>query len=367
MVMAKNLVVVLTSLLVCLALLEAATRIWLQALAPESTQARYRLYTDLKPQDLIWSSHHYLNYYPTPNYRNGPRYHNSLGYRGPEISETKPAGGYRIVALGGSTTYTEAVKDNKKTFTSQLERILRQQYGRANIEVINAGAGGYNSWESLINLQFRVLDLDPDLIIVYHGTNDVHARLVAPDAYRGDNSGARKQWAAPTIPYLVRHSYIARLMSDRLDYYRRPGLGAFVTAKTNLADFSGEEARSVEHLAVLTRNPPKFFERNLTNMIAVARAHGIDVILATWAHSPHMNDYAATDHYRRGFKENNQIVREVAGRENVNLFDFASVMPVDGQYWSDGRHVNEGGALLKAKLFADYIHNRVLAGDPGGQ
>jgi lysophospholipase L1-like esterase len=61
------------------------------------------------------------------------------------------------------------------------------------VQVINAGVGGYNCWEVLINLELRVLDLDPDLIIIYEGRNDVRAGLVEPASYRGDDSGRRKQ------------------------------------------------------------------------------------------------------------------------------------------------------------------------------
>jgi lysophospholipase L1-like esterase len=82
------------------------------------------------------------------------------------------------VAIGGSTTYTIKVEDDDKTFTQQLEWIIANDYGYRNVEVINAGVGGYTSWESLINLEFRVLNLQPDLIAVYHGVNDIHARLV---------------------------------------------------------------------------------------------------------------------------------------------------------------------------------------------
>ena len=68
-----------------------------------------------------------------------------------------------------------------------LEKILVEKYKYENIEVINAGVPGYTSWETLINFQFRVLDIEPDLIIIYHGTNDTHARLVLPKFYQSDN------------------------------------------------------------------------------------------------------------------------------------------------------------------------------------
>ena len=56
--------------------------------------------------------------------------------------------------------------------------------------MINAGLAGWSSWESMINFQLRLLDLEPDLIIVYHAVNVLHARLVwPPEAYQPDNSG----------------------------------------------------------------------------------------------------------------------------------------------------------------------------------
>lgn len=91
-------------------------------------------------------------------------------------------------------------------------------------------------------------------------------------------------------------------------------------------------------------------------MVSIARANGVSIVFATWAHSPYFNDYASTEAYRLGFMENNEIVKEVADRYGAYLFEFASVMLRDKKYWADGRHVNEEGALLKAKLFANFIN-----------
>jgi hypothetical protein len=90
-------------------------------------------------------------------------------------------------------------------------------------------------------------------------------------------------------------------------------------------------------------------------MIAVAQANGVAIMFATWAYSPYMHDYASEGYYQQGFQENNDVVREVANEHRIPLFDFVRVMPQDQQYWADGRHVNEAGALLKARLFAEFI------------
>jgi lysophospholipase L1-like esterase len=93
-------------------------------------------------------------------------------------------------------------------------------------------------------------------------------------------------------------------------------------------------------------------------MSAIAKEHGVTILLTTWAYSPYLKDYAAQDYYQHGFKENNDVLKEVAADQHVPLFDFAAVMPQDAKYWADGRHVNETGALAKARLFAEYIHDQ---------
>ena len=335
---------------------EIAMRIWLSHFSSHDQYRKYVLYTDIPPEKMQYSPHHYLNYYPTPNYRDGLTTHNTLGFRGPEVSPQRPQGTYRIVAIGGSTTYTTGVSDNDETFPSQLERALRDEYGYPHVEVVNAGVAGYDSWESLMNLQFRVLDLEPDLLLIYHGTNDVHARLVLPDTYRGDNSGRRKQWEPPRIPVFER-SVLLRVISRKLGWTGQVGLGSFVSSSTFLGAVEGGnwgrgEVRGTE---LLTANAPKFLRRNFVSMVGIAKVHAVQVVLATWAYSPHFDDYAATATYRLGYQQTNEIVKEVAELYETPLLDFAALMSQDKRYWADGRHVNERGALMKAMLYANFI------------
>jgi hypothetical protein len=88
----------------------------------------------------------------------------------------------------------------------------------------------------------------------------------------------------------------------------------------------------------------------------VAKEHNVEIMFSTWAYSPYLKDYAAQKYYQEGFKENNDVTKEVAADQHIPLFDFAAVMPQDAKYWADGRHSNEAGALVKAKLFAEFIH-----------
>ncbi len=349
------------SILLTFVSLEIGARLWLNFLATPEQYDRYVLFTSIDAQDFAWTPHPYLTYYPTPNYRKGFTSHNSLGYRNDEFSLEKPGGVYRIVALGGSSTYDVSIKDNAATFTAQLERLLKEDYGYQNVQVINAGVPGYNSWEILVNLEFRVLDLDPDLVIIYENTNDVHARMVEPSAYRGDDLGRRQAWQVPPVA-LWEHSALLRILSRTMNVTRQVSIDDFVSSPTYVS-WPFEYRLSEDNLdpaEILKENPPIYFRRNLENMSAIAKEQGVTILLTTWAHSPYLKDYAAQDYYQHGFQENNDVVQEVAADQQVPLFDFAEVMPQEAIYWADGRHVNEAGALVKARLFAEFIHEQGL-------
>ncbi|HZM23271.1 MAG TPA: SGNH/GDSL hydrolase family protein [Anaerolineales bacterium] len=349
------------SLVLTFIMLEIGARMWLNYLATPDQFDRYVLFTSIDPKEFAFTPHPYLSYYPTPNYRKGLTSHNSLGYRNDEFPLEKPSGVYRIVALGGSSTYDVSIKDNANTFTAQLERLLKDDYGYQNVQVINAGVPGYNSWEILVNLEFRVLDLDPDLIIIYEGTNDVHARMVEPSAYRGDDLGRRQAWHVPSVA-LWEHSALLRILSRAMNLTRQISIDDFVSSSTYVS-WPYEYRLSEDNLdptEILKENPPIYFRRNLENMSAIAKEQGVEIMFSTWAYSPYLNDYASEGYYQQGFQENNAVVKDVAADQQLPLFDFVEVMPQDAKYWADGRHVNEAGALVKARLFAEFIHAQGL-------
>ncbi|MGI9430887.1 MAG: SGNH/GDSL hydrolase family protein [Myxococcota bacterium] len=95
----------------------------------------------------------------------------SRGYRGRGVTVPKPAGRFRIVVFGGSSTFSY-LADDSQVWTVLLENRLREALGR-DIEVVNVSAPGYSSWESSILYGYRVRDLEPDAVVVYHAWNDL--------------------------------------------------------------------------------------------------------------------------------------------------------------------------------------------------
>lgn len=353
--------------IICLLFLEIGARIYLCNFADYATQSEFLLYGQCGFSSR-YVPHHYLNYQGTPGYSSpdGLNIHNSYGFRGPEITIPKPNETYRIVILGGSTVYTIGVDDWKKDFARQLQKELQSKYNYLGIEVINAGIPGYNSWESLINLEFKVLDLEPDLIIIYMGTNDVHARMVNPDYYFGDNSGRRRRFGQfksfPLIYYSTFFRYAIKFNPSR-------SVWQFVDAPTTTTQRINTgfvDELNGTFMETLQKNKPVYFERNLKNIVAIAKEHNINILLSTWAYSNQFDKsdyYVTTPYYELGFKENNEVVKNVGESHNVLVYNFVSEMPMDKIYWLDGVHVNEEGVKLKGKLFADYIYSNKMIKD----
>lgn len=332
--------------------LEAAYRVYLFRFASAEQFSKYAPLSEVPSERRIYRGHHYFNYCLNEAYRSpdGKNRHNSLGYRGEEIAREKPPGTYRIGCIGGSSTYDSSIPDYRLSFPHQLELVLHEKYDAPEVEVINAGCGGWSSFECLIDLQFRLLELAPDLLVVYHGTNDVYPRLVPPKEYRRDNSGYRMQWS--TDASLWEHSAVLRWLGIRLGWAKKTSVGA-LTVRGDRKDAAREDW--------LAANPPTFYAQNLEDTIALARHRGVAILLSTWAWCPSFGDHAADPLYQRAFAELNAVVREVARKNAVELFDFVALMPTDREYWADGRHSNERGARRKAELFAAFIAEHFLA------
>ena len=330
-----------------------------------------------------YSPHHYLGYMPAPDFKNADRQHNHLGFRGESIAAEKPENVYRIAAVGGSTTYSVHTKDDRDSYPRLLQGHLRTG-GFGNVEVINAGVPGYTSYHNFINVAFRILPLEPDLIILYQGFNDIDARFVYPHSrYLGDNSGAE----APTIaeqfmPSILEYSTALRILGISLGNSRSHGdldlIGNRLAVSNFALDFKRQVNREtypsgifqdVSAEQMLAGNPPVHFERNLLNTLSIAASHEVDVVLVTMAMS--IDFHARTQSAKSRFYTNevftsamtqhNDITRRIADATNTALFDLAAAFPDDPTLFTDGLHMNADGNRTRAQLIGDFILREFLS------
>ena len=287
----------------------------------------------------------------------------------------KPAGSLRIAALGGSTTYSTGVTNYLHSYPHLLGEYLHQG-GFDHVEVINAGVGGYSSYQTLISLQYRVLPLQPDLIILYQGYNDIHTRLVYPfEEYLGDNSGAVAAQISDTVmPAIWEYSTLLRILGIQsghtvphtaVDWHRNgPATtnyrNAFLSQWKN-GNYPSGGFSQVSAMDMLENNPPVHFERNLKNMIAVAEMHNVAVLLVTFVTSTEFNDpVVASEEYIFALAQHNEVTRRVAASTGAYLLDLKEVFPQDSSLFTDGRHMNRDGNLLRAQLIGDFIVREFL-------
>ena len=98
---------------------------------------------------------------------------NSLGFRGSEFSKDKPDTTYRIFAVGGSTTHGAMLVNDDETWPAYLQQKFNQIDLEATVEVINVGIMAATTEQESKMIKDRLVDYDPDLIIMYDGWNDI--------------------------------------------------------------------------------------------------------------------------------------------------------------------------------------------------
>lgn len=168
---------------------------------------------------------------------------NSRGLRDYEYPLAKPAGAYRIMLLGDSTTFGwgDPLQD---TAAKILERELNKDHvpGIQRFEVINAGVGNYDTVQEVTYYEKRGRDFHPDLVILVYFIND-------PEPVPVEKKG-----------FLIDRSYLIAYVTNRFDGVlrrlgTRPDWKAYYSSLYN-DDLPGFQAckAALKDLAVATRN-----------------------------------------------------------------------------------------------------------------
>ena len=124
---------------------------------------------------------------------------NSLGNRGPELSDPKKPGCKRVLVMGSSITMGWGVNYDE-VFTSVAEKRLNSEkpFGPGiSFEFANAGIGNYNTYfqSRLFLREYPVVK--PDMVVLHYFISDVQPRTMGRDAF------------------ILKHSYLAAFCFDR--------------------------------------------------------------------------------------------------------------------------------------------------------
>lgn len=332
--------------IITVSLAEVVFRVWPPADLTEDVLLRGG-----NPRQLLIEPHPYMSYVLTRGLERRALHHNSLGFRGPEISRRKPDGVTRILCLGDSATYGFTVTSDENAWPERLRALLQEAGGGKKFEVVNAAVPGYTSFESLTMLQFRGLDLRPDVVIVYLGFNDVRASTW-PDV-QPDNTHFRKSWS------LSQGRVVSALELSRTFLLARWFLTDYREHATELARYvivpeDGDQLTHGQHRA--NDAGVANFRRNLRNIVAVAREHGAQVLLVTQAYgeatiSPEHADIVG-DAMARLAEAVRQVARDRESDRGVALLDVRRILPAYPGMFADGVHINDAGSDRLARIVA---------------
>jgi len=213
------------------------------------------IYAVYSHPEIFWQEDPLLGWAHTPNSESvyvGPRPWpvefsapvriNSLGLRGPEITEL-PENGYRVMVLGDSLVAAFEVPW-QQTFSALLEAEMNREFDFP-VQVINAGVRGYGTDQSYLYYKERGSLLRPDLVIFIHGGNDAADNITLHRMRRIFSKGALSLqpdggleltgYPIPDYPlcseYVLDASYHPQRVDTRFE-------SALCTAQTLLADRS---------------------------------------------------------------------------------------------------------------------------------
>lgn len=321
------------------------------------------------PRDLgvvsLYSPHHYYLYATRPGYRSADAKvrHNAMGCRAEEVPLPKPAGVYRMLFLGGSTTYSTLIRANEATSAYKLERLLNGWSAREGIprtfQVLNCGVPGSTSAENLARYIFALSDYRADLLLVQQGLNDVLPRSLPSLSrdYREFSKTwegfdpAQDDWFLRRLTRAARNRFTDSVWTQGISYVvRHPYWDA---------------ARSGADPANFPKNSPAVFEANTRYLIRLAAADGAGVLLLT--------EHLVTDPTDRptnwlpiggvqAVLEHNRVLRGLARGEGTLLFDLQAALCACGAIMPDGRHLSEDGETQKAQAVFLYLRKAYAAG-----
>jgi lysophospholipase L1-like esterase len=305
---------------------------------------------------------------------------NSLGFRGSEIIRPKPTGEFRIFMVGGSTTECVYL-DDTLAITHTLESYLNDHLSdNISVEVYSAGKSGDRSYDHMAMISQRIIHLEPDLILVFCGINDITAAVYDADYIHLPAASGEKISLADLAKYMLTEFQLPRRLYYAYKGIIRPATGDDVlTAISFKSDYKRKVAQRKS--SPQTDRPPRIdlesYRTNLRSIVGLVTSHKIRLAFMTQATTwnsqidPHTSDWIWGTYkngvtYREDLMDDamtayNNAMREVAADHKIPVFDMALLMPKSLDFFYDDCHFNiEGSRKASSLLGAFLMENRLV-------
>jgi len=281
----------------------------------------------------------------------------------PEVPLDKPPGTFRIVFLGGSSTAgTGVILPDSETWPQQTIKRLRELRPQVPIDFINAAVNGQDTKSLFGRFWSRVLNFNPDLVIVNEAWNDMY-RFHDYEAGRrdfGDVEGEvyRKMLSSRAMDAYFSWSRLYAFARLRLD----PPSGELESAETPLS----------RKALAWDRRSLTLYRQNIRLFRAVCKEFGIRLgvtkqptlispdLPEKYRHQAHLSHHYFTswNEHVSAFEGVYAAVDEVLERDQVINLTSLNGKP---EYFYDHIHPTPLGASKIASLVAEWIASRLPA------
>ena len=278
---------------------------------------------------------------------------NSQGFRGPPITQPKPAGDLRLAFLGASTTFCAEVSGDELTWPHLVTEAVQEAVHDINVDYVNGAMPGYVVQSSLHNLSERIAPFQPDVVVIYHATNDLSQETrwlaVKQGIYEEEGRSVKKSW-------LAKHSLLWYLVEKNLH---------LKAVQRNAVDAKKRLEFSPSKLGVQ-------FRKELTQLVLAAKQISGVVALATFSYqirpeqTPEQQLVAASSalYYMpfmtlnglvEAYTQYNQIIADVARDTGAILIDVETAIPGDSKHFNDTVHFTDAGSLVMAHRVSEAV------------
>lgn len=254
-----------------------------------------------------------------------------------------------VVAIGGSTSFGN---DN---YLARIADRFRNTHTDLDFKVNFASAGtpGFSTLQSLVNFQTRVVPLNPDVVIIYHGVNDL-TPLKIPDLKHQN-----------MIEYNIRTNNL---------------FGTSPNFRDTLLDKSHFYTLIYNRLLVINRNliektyniddidKMNSFESNMSAIIGISRANDAATILATFAHNEPKERERTTnwgfvfpeEATAYGIAKHNDSVRRLAEKHDLPIAE-VSTLTGEKDLFRDFVHMTSEGTERMADILYPHVEKAILS------
>lgn len=315
--------------------------------------------------------------YNMPNARFEKWQHNSLGFRGPELLQIKPADNIRVVCLGSSESYG-LYESPGKEWPSQLREIVPSRY-----EVINASVVGLNLRSFEPYLKKHVFTLKPDVIILvinplFYVTNLERAAQLSKVPSQPQQKNNKPE------PVSLKNRVLSNSRSiPKIKQVLKQSIGLHfpdALARYQLND-TQKQIEEIERIRLKGRKPldeipevyVESFRKDLIHTIDLIKSQGIEVMLSTY---PSLIGTETLTKYPEIYLDNrkfciefsvkgilnsmirfNSVVIQIAGDKSTLLVNASSSVPKTKEFFADNVHYSDKGARAFADSVAYQLQN----------